>query len=209
MINDLATCIFATSAWTRILTFLIHTSLILCTFRWYNAFGPAVWCLTNIVRQTRTDSMAVNFTTLTIRSTRWRYARLNILFWTEKWIVYNDRRIRVIGYILTRWWRWFVTSTKWITGIAFQASTTWCMFDHMTESVLTAHSRTRIFTFIVQTSSVRWTIVICDTFWSTTTVWITIIFRQTWTWSRTILFFANGICSAWTWFAWCSNFVLN
>lgn len=109
---------------------------------------------------------------------------------------------------LTRW-RWFVTSTKRIASITFQACTTRRMFGNMTKSILATNAWARIFTFVVQTCSVGWTIIISYTFWATATVGITVVFSKTWTWSRTIMLFANCICSARTGITWLQNFIFN
>lgn len=68
VIDDLATCILATRAWTRIFAFLIDARHVLGAFRTDHTLRPTIWRSANVVRQTRAHSMLIQFTALTIQT---------------------------------------------------------------------------------------------------------------------------------------------
>lgn len=95
---------------------------------------------------------------------------------------------------------------KWISCIRLPTSTQWHMRNDLTFSIETTYTRAWINAFISNTSLIRRTISIYNTFWSTAFIWISIIFWKTCTWSSTILFFTNSVSSARRWHTWRNRF---
>lgn len=65
-----------TSSGARITTFLIGARFVKRTVRVYSTFWSAGWGTSYIIWNTRAHSLAIDFSTLTIRPTRWRLARI-------------------------------------------------------------------------------------------------------------------------------------
>jgi hypothetical protein len=156
VVYNLAFCTNPASSWTRIDTFLIDTSLIEGTFRTRDTFRPASGGTTDVTRDTRTYSLSVDFSTLAVRTARRRTARV-------LWYRNYDLRAQHEG----------------VSSVSLNTSTDRNMIVDVTFRVLTASSRTRIYTFISDAGFVAWTVSVQDTFWSATSVRISLVFRQT------------------------------
>jgi hypothetical protein len=76
MVVDLTFCIYSASAWTRISTFLIATRFILRTLVVGCTFRSTGWWRSNVSWDTRTNSLTIDLTTLRVRTTWWRLARV-------------------------------------------------------------------------------------------------------------------------------------
>lgn len=72
-----------------------------------------------------------------------------------------------------------MTSDSRIAVVAGKTSTDWRMVDDIANCIFTTNSWTRINTFLIYTSTIRWTFRIHGTFWATFNIWITIVFRNT------------------------------
>lgn len=133
MIDDFASCVQAAGTQARICTLFVHASSSWWTLRADDTFGPARWRRTKIALKTRTYSVILDVTTLTVRSAgrgcarillRNRYHRLNPA--TDERIAYVSCWTRADGNVI----------------------------HHVASRVLTAYAGTRIFAFVFQTSFV-------------------------------------------------------
>lgn len=89
-----------------------------------------------------------------------------------------------------------ITVRERISSIAWEASTSWQMINHLAYSVFSASAWTWISTFIPQTSFVWRTVRIKYAFWSASFIGISNKIRQTNTSSGGILFSALSVCPA-------------
>lgn len=88
MINDVAFGIQPTCALARIFALLVHASFAVRAFWADGTFWTATWWRANEFGQARADSLTTDFTTLTVRSTRWGITWVDrLIFWKEegKW----------------------------------------------------------------------------------------------------------------------------
>lgn len=70
VVDDLATCILATRAWTWIFAFLIDARHVLGAFGTNHTLRATIWRSADVVRQTRAHSVLIQFTALTIQTAR-------------------------------------------------------------------------------------------------------------------------------------------
>lgn len=145
------------------------------TFCVANAFRLAVWWTSNHFRKARAWSLITNDPTLCVRTTGWRLTRI---CW---------RRL-LDGFDLT--------SGERISSISWWTATYWIVIDHLTFSIDSTSSWTRISTFLIATSFIMWAFIIGHTLGSTR--WRTsYISRHTWANCLTIDLTAYRIWSAW------------
>lgn len=96
--------------------------------------------------------------------------------------------------------RWHGTAMpEWIARETWVANAAGQMVDHLTNSVLSASSRTRVLTFVPDASSVRWAIGVQHAFRSTSFVRITNVIFDTGTGTSSILFATYGVSAARRW----------
>lgn len=93
------------------------------------------------------------------------------------------------------------TVSKWITSISIQTITQSCVINRSAFSVQTTSSRTRISTFVSNTSEIRWAIWTDNTFRATSLVRITHVILDTSTRSYVILFTTYCVTTARWWYA--------
>jgi len=174
MINNLTYSSYSTCSRTWIFTLLITTSFILITIRISSTFWSTQRRWPDVIWYTWTYSMIINFSTLTIRSTRWRVAWINLsLNYINKYLINY-----CIDLILYNWYitfNWLALKES-ISRHFVRASTHRYMIIYITNSILSTNSRTRIFTFIFYTSFLLRTVIIYNTFRSTSHVRISLIF---------------------------------
>lgn len=102
-----------------------------------------------------------------------------------------------------------MATSQWISDVADWTMASWYMIGNATLCIKCAYSRARIFAFIINASEETWTIAIYNALWSTTTIWITEIFWQTFACSSTAFLNAFRIGTAWIWCAGMLNFITN
>lgn len=146
MIDSFTTCSYSASIWARICTFLVNTSHLWWTLRVNNTFWATTRWFSNIRRQTWTNSLIVNFSTLWIWSTRRRYT-----------------------WVCSRWRRhWnFFTREEWISIKTSGACAEWYVVCNFTNSVRSTSTNTRIYTLISKTRKFQWAFVVAFAFSST------------------------------------------
>lgn len=93
--------------------------------------------------------------------------------------------------------RFFVATGKWISNITTKAMALWCMIWNMAFGILCTNTGTWISTFIIHARKMAWAIAIGNTLWTTTAIWISEVFRQTFACAGAISFGANSVCTAW------------
>lgn len=98
------------------------------------------------------------------------------------------------------------TLTEGIASITRETSTRRQMINNLTDCVLSACSRTRVFAFVINARKTWWTIWVQDTLRSTTLIGISEISVQTSASTSAILFSTNGVCSTRTRWAWICYF---
>lgn len=197
VVSNLAFCIYATCAWARIYTLLVVASFILRTFRACDTFWSTSWRSSNITRNTWTNSLTVDLTALWVGSAWRRLARVgfNRCWITRNWRTQEIERERERFRIHTLVRR---ALNKRISTHAWRTWAHWSVIDHITNSILSACSRTRINTFISNTRLITRAIIAYDTFRSTAWVRIALVFWQTCAYSIGTL----GIGSTRRWIAW-------
>lgn len=99
-----------------------------------------------------------------------------------------------------------MTRHRRISSISIEAETRRYVIRHSTFGIDPANSRTRIFTFVVQTRLVSCAVGVCNTFRSASWVRISKIFRYTYASSCSVSFSTFGVCSARWWVAWIASF---
>lgn len=92
-----------------------------------------------------------------------------------------------------------MTCDSRITLVTDKTCTDWRMIDDIANSILTTNSWTRINTFLIHTSTIRWTFRIHGTLWTTFNIWITYVFRNASTWTNFTALWTNCIYTAWCW----------
>jgi hypothetical protein len=68
--------------------------------------------------------------------------------------------------------------TEWISGVSRKTDTIGCVTDDSAFSILTARTRTRVFTFLIDASQVIGAFAVANTFWFTVG-WRSHKFRKT------------------------------
>lgn len=114
MINDLTFCIYSTSSRTRINTFLIGASFVKITIGTNSTFRSTRRWRAQKSLQTRTNSLAIIFSTTTVRST-WR---------RTTWIYVNDFHWAALSESVSCHSRWTSAHRNVIVDIANCALTT-------------------------------------------------------------------------------------
>lgn len=76
VISNLTICIDSTCAWARVNTFLVVASFILRTFCTRHTFRSTSGRCSNVSRNTWTNCLTIDLTTLRVGATRWRLARI-------------------------------------------------------------------------------------------------------------------------------------
>ena len=141
VVNHLAQSIGTAHSRTRILALLVDTSLVLGTIRVFETFRLAIGWFAKVSRLTFTDWSGSQNGTYGV--------------WTTG-----------IGH--TRAWDWIgflgVTLTEWIAFETFDASTHSSMYCHSTIGIESTSTRTRISTFLIDTSLGGRTFSIQNTF---------------------------------------------
>lgn len=100
-----------------------------------------------------------------------------------------------------------MAATQWISSETNQTIALRRVIYDATFSILGTNTWTWIFAFIIQTGTMTWTVVVCDTFRTTATVWISKVIGQACTCTGTISFSANGIRTARWRVTWLMNFI--
>lgn len=152
MVDHLTDGANSTSTRTRIDTFLVDTSFVQSTLVGWDAFRSATWWTTNKSWYTRAHSLSVNFSALTVRSARWRVTR-----------------------ILRNFWWYLLATNEGVSLITEQTSARWNVVDYWAFCVLSASSRTWIYALLSYTSFISRTIVVEDTFRSTSNIRISLV----------------------------------
>lgn len=109
--------------------------------------------------------------------------------------------------ILTR--LFFMATGERISNKSVHTGTLWGVIRNMALGAGAANARARIFTFIIHTSKMTWTIAICDTLRTTTAVWIANIIRQAFASACSFSFDAFCVCATWIGRTWMTNFIIN
>ena len=197
VIADLAFGIYTTCSWARVYAFLVIASFVLRALRASDTFRSTCWRSSNVSRNTRTNSLAIDLTALWVWPT-WR--RLAWVGFDRRWITRNwmvqeigKKKWNIEIHTLVR-----RTLNKCISTHARRTRAHRSVIDHITNSILSTCSRARINTFISNTWLIARTVIAYHTFRSTTRVRIALIFRQTSAYSVRTLW----VWSAWRWVAW-------
>lgn len=190
-------CADSTSSETRISAFLIATGLILWTVRVDSAFWPTCRRTSNISRYARANSLTIDFSALTVLTARWGVARILL-----NGCYMRDFKILSIwrNYYKSIYKRTLIRSAfdKSVASHTSGTAAHWHVIDNVTNGILSTSTRTRINAFVSNTSFVTRTIRIEDTFWTTSCVWIALVFWQAS--ANTIV--AISVWSTWRWITW-------
>lgn len=100
-----------------------------------------------------------------------------------------------------------MAATQRISGVANQTGALRRVINDTAFGIRGAHTRTWIFAFIVQASTMAGTVAVCDTFRTTTTVRISEVIGQTCACTGTVSFGAHGIRAARRRMAWLGRFI--
>lgn len=147
MIHYLTFCILATTASTRVLTFVSNTRFVWRTIRVKNAFGTTSFVRISIVfRQTLASSYTILLSAICIRTAR---------IWNTWCGLFIDRRLLNCAL------------SKRITHISRQANAIRCMTNHTTLGILSTRVRAWILALVVNASKIASTFGIRNTFRTT------------------------------------------
>lgn len=199
VIDNYTLCSNAACSGAGIYAFPIITGHVGGTVRTDNTLSSTIgWCV-QISRKTRTDSLFLYLSTLAVRSTRCRIARIfryrfyvNIKKRTIKRereierdiynnpitklisIIRNDRHVSILIARMDTFYRG--AHYKGVAGHFRRASADWYVISDRAQGIETADSKiARISTLVLNASSVTRTIGIQNTFWTTSKVWIFLI----------------------------------
>jgi hypothetical protein len=183
VIYDLASCVNAACSRTRITTFISGTTFVERAVSVNDTFRPAIWWTSNVTSNARTNGNIVDLSALRIRTARGRLTWIDNRFFMNYWDT--------------------TAGLKWISSEAAVANTVRRMVDDMAVCVGAAHTGTRIFALVVDTSLTHRAFAIHHAFRSASHVWITMVTRDARTRASITKFLANCIrsarvASAWT-----------
>lgn len=100
-----------------------------------------------------------------------------------------------------------IAATQWISGEADQTIALRRVIYDATFGVLAANAWAWIFAFIVQTGTMTWAIVVCDTFRATAAVRVSDVIGQACACTGTISLGANCIRAAWRRMTWLRDLI--
>jgi len=140
--HDSAISVLSTKVRTGIFALLIYTSQLTRALGVTDAFGFAVWRISDHSWQTRARCLVANNATLRIRPARRRLARVG-------WSLLNDL---------------ILASNEWISCMSRRTTTYWIVVYDLTLGANSTSSRARVSTFLIATCFVLWTLVTCNTF---------------------------------------------
>lgn len=188
VIKHITVGILATYTGTGILTFVTHTGFIAGAIGIDHAFRAAVRRWSVVIRQTWTWGEAISILTLRIWPTRgwnawisWNCRGVlrsyNFNRWNMSSIVERTAAVRncVLRKLTGNW----TASCEWITSESVSTRTNWAMVIDTTICVCATYICARIFTFLIHTGLIAWTLWTDNTFrpacWGTS-----YIFWETW-----------------------------
>lgn len=98
-----------------------------------------------------------------------------------------------LSNLTRRYTFFFMASDQRIADVTNHAITLRRMINDTTFGIQSTNWVTWIFAFVIQTGVMAWTITVCDTLWSTSTVWIAEIVWQAFTCASTTSFYTNCV----------------